>query len=533
MMKILLFVILIVSEKNVFVFRCFHLRLYNLDAVIEQEMSMSGASMFWFDTLRDCRLDQSLSLPFDRYRLSDEHRTGRGLSISFDFGEDLSHEFVVYSSRNNMKVEDLALSCYYVFLFKLIHGESDLCIGMNTHGRYKEELMSVIGMFVNIIPLRCQLNPHWSFSQLINCVEEMFSNCMKYDYFPLQRILAQHPNVSKAAFLDTSFEFQTNEINNQNKNEIFLGNNRLNLVPFSINISENEIMSKFDFTFIIQHDLNNNQLSCTINVSLDLFNLETMNKISQRFHSILKQLFLSTNNQRNQSIVDLSLILSDEIQLIQSMNNTQILFPSSTSIHYEFIHQVIKHPQKLSLELDEQSLTYAELFFYVQLLSLNLRNQYQIIQGDIISQCVERSLTMVSSKHKSISIREFFNLFLLLLFTQVIGIMTIEMLGAVYCPLSPRDPKYRLQTLLEQTQSHLVLVHSLTNNKFNDNIISFNIESILINNNNHFYEQINLQQLTIIDQTPDDIAYIIFTSGSTGTPKAVSNHTFIIIIIVI
>ena len=56
-----------------------------LDAIIEQEMSMTGASMFWLDTLHDSHLDRSLPLPYDRYRLTDEHRTGRGTSVSFDF----------------------------------------------------------------------------------------------------------------------------------------------------------------------------------------------------------------------------------------------------------------------------------------------------------------------------------------------------------------------------------------------------------------------------------------------------------------
>ncbi|CAF0906294.1 unnamed protein product [Adineta steineri] len=46
-------------------------------AVIEQQMSMTGASMFWLDALHNCKLDQRLSLPFDRYRLSNEHRSGR------------------------------------------------------------------------------------------------------------------------------------------------------------------------------------------------------------------------------------------------------------------------------------------------------------------------------------------------------------------------------------------------------------------------------------------------------------------------
>ena len=105
-------------------------------------MSMTDASMFWLDTLHDCNLDRSLPLPFDRYRLADEHRTGRGTSVSFDFNEQISHHFLAHSSSSDIAPIHAALACYYVLLFKLTNGERDLCIGMNADGRYKEELMS-------------------------------------------------------------------------------------------------------------------------------------------------------------------------------------------------------------------------------------------------------------------------------------------------------------------------------------------------------------------------------------------------------
>ncbi len=100
--------------------------------------------------------------------------------------------------------------------------------------------------------------------------------------------------------------------------------------------------------------------------------------------------------------------------------------------------------------------------------------------------------------------------------------LAIEIVGGVYCPLSPRDPQHRLQSLLHQTQSHLVLIHYLTKAKFQDNALSIEIDSVLGNNNVESGDDIDL--LTNVMMTPDDIAYIIFTSGSTGTPKAVSNQ---------
>ncbi len=372
---------------------------YYSDAVVEQQMSMTGASMFWLDTLHDYKIDQHLSLPFDRYRLSNEHRTSRGTSISFNFGQDLSHHFLAYTLSNNIKPRHLALACYYAFLFKLTNGERDLCVGMNINNRYKDELKSVIGLFENIIPLRCQLDSHWSFHQLVEHTGEITTSSLKYSYFPLQRILDQHPNSIKPAFLDTSFQFQSNETE-KNNNEIMVGNSRLRSLSTSVESSENEIMRNIDFSLNIQHESYVNQLSCTINASLDLFDGKTVDKITQRFHSMLHQLFNLTDVQMEKPMYEVSLILPDERSLMQSVNNTEVSFPPVSCIHHEFVCQVMKHPQKLAVELDNQSLTYSELLYYVQVLSLYLLDEQGIITSEIVCQCVERSLSMVSSSTK-------------------------------------------------------------------------------------------------------------------------------------
>ena len=369
--------------------------------MIEQQMPMTAASMFWMDTLHDCHLDRSLPLPYDHYRVSDECRTGRGTSISFDFGQDLSHHFLFYASLNSMTMQHLSLACYYAFLFKLCNGEIDLCVGMNIDGRYREELMSVIGTFANALPLRCQLDPHWSFDRLVKCVAERMSESMDYSYYPLQRILAQHPNITKPAFLDTSFVFTASHSAHcgEENRTVIISDSQLDLVPISIKISEDEIMSKFDFSLTIYHDLASDQLSCIIDASLDLFDVHTVDTIAQRFHWMLSQPFHGEHIQMEKPIYALSLLSSEEQLLVQSINNTQILPPSSLNslcIHHAFVDRVMRHPQKLAVELDDQSLTYAELLFYAQLLSLHLVKEHRVSVGEIVCQCVERSLSMVS-----------------------------------------------------------------------------------------------------------------------------------------
>ncbi|CAF4271067.1 unnamed protein product, partial [Adineta steineri] len=301
-----------------------HLRYLDY-AVIEQQMPMTGASMFWLDALHDCKLDQPLSLPYDRYRLSNEHRTCHATSLSFDLDPNLLQYFLIYSSFNGISFQHLTFAIYSLFLFKLTNGEKDLCIGMTVDNRYRDELKSIIGLFENIIPLRCQLDPQWSFHKLLEYVQEFVTKSMKYSYFPLQRILDQHSNISNPAFLNTSFEFISTTIKDD-ENKIIFNDDQLSLLPFSPKITGTERMSKYDFIVSFQHKMDVNVLSCTINASLDLFNVETINKISQRFHSMLHQLFRSVDDQINKSIYEISFTLPNERLLMQSMNNTQVPF---------------------------------------------------------------------------------------------------------------------------------------------------------------------------------------------------------------
>ena len=97
--------------------------------------------------------------------------------------------------------------------------------------------------------------------------------------------------------------------------------------------------------------------------------------------------------------------------------------------------------------------------------------------------------------------------------------MAIEMVGGVYCPLSPRDPPHRLHTLVQQTQSRLVLVHHLTKHKFDDKTTSLDV--VLISVHNDMPNVTDVHRLSNVIVTPQHVAYIIFTSGSTGIPKAV------------
>ncbi|CAF0809906.1 unnamed protein product [Adineta steineri] len=76
-----------------------------------------------------------------------------------------------------------------------------------------------------------------------------------------------------------------------------------------------------------------------------------------------------------------------------------------TIIDQLFNEQVnCNHFQKVAIELDEQFLTYSELIFYAQRIATYLLENFNLTPGDIICQCIENNLSMVSEyKIKRIS----------------------------------------------------------------------------------------------------------------------------------
>jgi non-ribosomal peptide synthetase component F len=93
------------------------------------------------------------------------------------------------------------------------------------------------------------------------------------------------------------------------------------------------------------------------------------------------------------------------------------------------------------------------------------------------------------------------------------------MAGGVYCPLSSKDPPQRLQALVNQTQSRLVMIDATTHALFAVDVVTLDVDAA-INIDANFID-INLHQLSTIPVTPENIVFVIFTSGSTGIPKAV------------
>ena len=288
-------------------------------SVHERLIDMTSAREFWQSELNGYNPKHRLSLPVDRHLLSNDQRSGLAYTVQVAFEDDLTRAFLNYSSRHGMTSFQLGLATFYTFLFKLTHGQSDLCIACLNANRYRTELQNMFGMFVTTLPYRMQLHSHWSFDEVVEHVREKSLSILEHSHYPLQHILTDtHLTQSNAAFLEIGFDFITLPPNIDQFS--FDGST---LKQFSS--SQSSIVAKFDLmcTFMYNPHDDDGGLSYAFVCSRDVYDERTVTIISQRFQQLLKQLFCSSfvtihSSKRDPSIHRLSLILPEESEEMQT-----------------------------------------------------------------------------------------------------------------------------------------------------------------------------------------------------------------------
>ena len=349
----------------------------------EKEMNMNTARIFWKEYL-DGFTNAHLQLPYDRRPNDSNIRSGRGSTAIFELSPHIVEHMLNHLTECETTLFQLGLAAFYAFLFKLTH-ETDLCILTVSANRNRGELENIIGFFVNTLPHRLVIEPHKSFEFLVGCVKELVLGTLPHAHLPYQDIVS--------SMASTTFQILF-VVETHHQDGLALDSDTI-LHPFVATTTDPKSVAKFDLTCSVQYDVPARTVQVSFDASSDLFEPETVEFMARRFHLLLNHVLSSSGSIQ---ICELSLLLPREIQLLRNLNSSEplSLSPNVGPIHQQFAHQTCEHPQKLAVVLDDQSLTYAELLHSSQLVSHHLIDRCQVQPGDIIAQCVERSIEMVS-----------------------------------------------------------------------------------------------------------------------------------------
>lgn len=243
-------------------------------AAIEEQQKQ-----YWMNQLAGELPQLSLPVSQDREYVSIQSAATGSMEISGTQYNQIK-EFIATS-----KVTDYMffLSVYYLLLAK-ISGDTDIIIGTDMIGRTQTELQDVVGTFINLLPLRLQLQPEESYTVFLekvkNCVLGAFEN-QDYQYDQIISLLNQEERL-EGKLIHVHFAF-ANYFDQQTTQ------NELDIVPFETALKES---TQFEFKIEAREEGGKYYLSFIY--SDELYTAEVISLLMEYYSNILNTVLHET-----------------------------------------------------------------------------------------------------------------------------------------------------------------------------------------------------------------------------------------------
>ncbi len=413
-----------------------------------------------------------LNLPADYQRPAVQ--SFEGDSIQFKIDKVLTNKLRQTAKATGSTMYMVLLSTFNILLSKYSRQE-DIVIGSPIAGRPHAELGNIIGMFVNTLAMRNYPSGEKTFKEFLREVKEnalgAYEN-QNYQFEELVEKLNIERDFSRNPLFDIMFILQ-----NMDMREIAVEG--IKIKPHNL---ENRI-SKFDMT--VDAVEIGNSISINIQYCTKLFNTTTIERMYKHLENIIQA--VTENIDTKLSEVDM-LTEEERQQILIDFNNTKTDYPKDKTIHQLFEEQVERNPDSIALMYEDRSLTYRELNEKANQLARVLRGK-GVVSDRIVGIMIERSLEMI------------------------VGIIGILKAGCAYLPIDPEYPKDRIEYMLQDSETSILLTQSRIKDKveFSGEIVELEDEMLYKGNTS------NIENI----RKPQDTAYVIYTSGSTGKPKGV------------
>ncbi|MGM7721814.1 amino acid adenylation domain-containing protein [Metabacillus sp. Hm71] len=412
-----------------------------------------------------------LNLPTDFPRLGEPMVNGDQLQFSLD--EHFTAKLHEISMKNGVTLYNLLLSAFNVLLYKY-SGQNDIVVGSPVSGRRHAELENMVGMFVNTLALRNNLNSEKRFDYFVSEVANQTRQALEHQEYPFEMLVDKLPvqkSLNRHPLFDVMLAFENVDEAKAEIGEFVISpceyKNRTTKFDLELKITEQEGILHF-----------------VIEYRTGLFRRDTVEQMAKH----LVRLFEVIKEDIAISIGEIDLLTTEEKNQLIKMNDTDALFPEEKTIKRLFEEQVAMHPNHTAVVCGDRRMTYKELNARANQLANHLIKK-GARPSTVVGLLAEPSIDMI------------------------VGLWGIIKSGATYLPIDPEFPEDRMHFMLESSHAAALVCmsHLYPSTESCCEVIELDHEDIAS------AHDINLEDRS----TPDDPVYLIYTSGTTGYPKGV------------
>lgn len=364
----------------------------------------------------------------------------------------------------------------------------DICFGTSVSGRQAPVvgIDSMAGPAVTTVPVRVQIDPEQSVSNLLENVQKQALEMVTFEQFGLQNISKIGLDIKEVCDFSSLFVIQPMQhmVSSSSASQPFL-------VPASSALldADHGLDGYFTYPLVLQGVIHDNYVDLVLIFNPEVLPEPKMVALSHHFNSTTQQLLM----EEDVSVSAVSVAGNwDMAQAIDYRGEEPEIIRSC-------IHELVEGHARTSPDAEaicawDGTFTYAQLDSAANRLAHHLVDFGRVKPGDLVHVCFSKSAW-------------FF-----------VSILAINKVGAAWVPLDPSHPTQRHQQIIQQTGSSLILVSADNAGKCSSLVsstivVTAALDQILTNELGSF------PPAPACGVTPDHAAYVLFTSGSTGTPK--------------
>ncbi|MEO1514769.1 MAG: amino acid adenylation domain-containing protein [Bacteroidota bacterium] len=385
-------------------------------------------------------------------------------------------ELVALAADSQVSINTL-VQCLWGVVLARYNGSRDVAFGRISSMRPKaiRNIDSMVGLFINTLPIRIRYDEQMSFRQLIQRVQKDNLTSEKYNYCSLADIQAQTDLKSDLINHLLVFGNRLSDEGEQNANT-------KETAGWGVESMDRFEQVNYDFSM---HISCGDQIQIFFTYNQNRHQAKLIERLAQQLAQLAQQVLTQTDQA-----IDQLTILPDE-------QKTQLLRWAGDFKEYNscLFHEVIQwwaksQPEKIAIVEGEERWTYQRLEEEASALAGYLAEEYGLSSQQRVGVFLDRSVWSVCS------------------------LLAIWKLGAVYTPIDISYPKKRIEEVSQASRFDLLL----TQETLADRLPDLNLPTLEVD---RVRSKRSSQAPSFQRVSPKATAYIIQTSGTSGTPKRI------------
>jgi len=442
----------------------------------QRKQKHSDSELFWRKYLKGFNTPIKLNLrPPSEQKNKIKRVSPKQKEISID--DKTSAQMRALAEDNNITLNTIVQAAWGLLLNRY-SGNDDILFGAIRAGRYAtvEGSDSVVGLFMNTLPMRILVNPEMDTVKWLKKLREMQLEVRDREHTPLVEILGWSEIPRNTHLFDSVLIYDNYDLTPRMREK---GGNWKNR---EFNLYEK---TGYPLTVYIYAD---KSIKIKIAYTPELYNDEDIDRILVHFKTLLNGIVEHKKNR----VADIPILTKEEkSKIFSEWNKTYADFPRDKCIHQLFEEQVLKTPDSTAVVCKGRQLSYDELNKRSNQIARKLQ-KLGIGPETLVGVYMHRSVEMM------------------------VALIGIHKAGGAYVPLDPEFPKDRITYMIGDSKCKIIILDKSLKAELN----SSGAKTIVID---HDWKEISKFDSTNVQSnvSPDSLSYVIYTSGSTGKPKGV------------